>query len=192
MFCNVPTPIVPTINKVCAVSPPPIILVLCSVSPLIIGHSWIFNLAQLVSSSVALPAELVKWNNKGISIFFQYGNRSTGWLFYNTQPIDFIEASQEVYFERKMMESYLCNLQHCFMSQEGQAESYNDLWWNSHKVQIIQQFLRQNPSVGKHFDKVISAEDDLPLLTDSSANDRGCSSGMQNMHRKSVSKVCLR
>ena len=160
----------------------------------ILNHliSLVVSLVQLVSSSVALPAELVKRNDKGILIFFQYGNRFTGWLFYNTQPIDFIEASQEVYFERKMMESYLCNLQHCFMSQEGQAESYNDLWWNSHKVQIIQQFLRQNPSVGKHFDKVISAEDDLPLLTDSSASDRGCSSGMQNMHRKSVSKVCLR
>ena len=78
------------------------------------------------------------------------------------------------------------------MSQEGQAESYNDLWWNTHKVQIIKEFLCQNPSVGKHFDKVISEEEDLPLLADSSANDRGCLSWMQNMHRKSVSKVCLR
>ena len=59
MFCDLPTPIVPTINKVCAVSPHPILLILCIVTPLILGPSCIINLAQLVSSSVALPAELI-------------------------------------------------------------------------------------------------------------------------------------
>ena len=89
-----------------------------------------------------------------------------------------------------MIESYLCNLQHCFMSQEGQAESYNDLWWNSQKVKLIQQFLSQNPAVGRHFDKRISEDDDKDLFGDA-AVDRGYLSGMQEMNCKSVSKVCL-
>ena len=41
------------------------------------------------------------------------------------------------------------------MSFEGQADSYNDLWWNTHKVNIIQTFISMNPAVGKHFDREI-------------------------------------
>ena len=123
----------------------------------------------------------------------QYGNRSTGWLFYTNQPIDFIEASHEVYFERKLMESYLCNLQHCFMSMEGQAESYNDLWWATRKVDIIQRFLNENPAVGKHFDREMAENHDefeCPLGevwgTD---RDQGSFLGMQDLHCKSLSQV---
>ena len=79
------------------------------------------------------------------------------------------------------------------MSQEGQAESYNDLWWNTNKVKIIQQFLSQNPAVGRHFDKVLLEENDDEDEGDDRQGhghrDRGALSGMQNMHRKSVSKV---
>ena len=73
------------------------------------------------------------------------------------------------------------------MSYEGQAEAYNDLWWNTHKVKIIQQFLSQNPAVGRHFDKVILEEihDDNDDDDDGSddrqghaCSDRGALSGM--------------
>ena len=96
------------------------------------------------------------------------------------------------------MESYLCNLQHCWMSMEGQSESYNDLWWNSHKVEMIRLFLDKNPSVGKHFDKKIAAEnlDEINLPFNDNYNEkeskesgRGIFSGMQELHRKSLSQV---
>ena len=38
---------------------------------------------------------------------------------------------------------------------EGQAESYNDLWWDSNKVETFRLFLDKNPSVGRHFDRKI-------------------------------------
>ena len=121
----------------------------------------------------------------------QYGNRSTGWLFYKNQPFYFVEASHEVYFEQKLIESYLCNLQHCFMSFEGQAESYNDLWWNTHKVNIIQKFISMNPAVGKHFDReIVNREEEDDDGVDEVK--RGTFSGMQSMHCKSVSKVAMK
>ena len=107
--------------------------------------------------------------------------------------MDFIKASNEVYLERKFMESYICSLQHGWMSMEGQAESYNDLWWNSHKVEIIRRFLDENPSIGRHFDKRIASKDDDEVEFDEDGEgkpkSRGESSGMQELHRKSLSQV---
>ena len=89
MLCGVPTPCVTLVNKVCAVSPLPVYFFSSSVSWLhlamywilskveylssfslqdevtdwlfcvLLGPSWIINLAQLVSLSVVLPAEPV-------------------------------------------------------------------------------------------------------------------------------------
>ena len=76
---------------------------------------------------------------------------------------------------------------------EGQAESYNDLWWNSHNVEIIQRFLDKNPSIGRHFDKRIAIKDYNEVEFDEDGegkpNSRGASSGMQELHRKSLSQV---
>ena len=52
MLCDVPTTIVPPINKVCAVMSPQLIL----------GPSLLINLAQLAPPSVALLAELVLYS----------------------------------------------------------------------------------------------------------------------------------
>ena len=91
------------------------------------------------------------------------------------------------------MESYICSLQHGPISMEGQAESYNDLWWASHKVDIIHRFLDQNPSIGRQFDKRISSNDDDEVEIDEDGegkpNSRGEYSGMQELHRKSLSQV---
>jgi hypothetical protein len=98
------------------------------------------------------------------------------------------------------MESYLCNLQHSWMSMEGQAESYNDLWWDSHKVEMIRRFLDRNPAIGKHFDKKILTVDideiELPLddnlnENEGKASGKGIFSGMQELHRKSLSQVWI-
>ena len=79
------------------------------------------------------------------------------------------------------------------MSLEGQAESYNDLWWDSKKVEIIRRFLDKNQSVGKHFDKKIVDIDvdeiQLPFDDDWEGKEsgKGVSTGMHELHRKNLS-----
>ena len=76
-------------QSMCSV-PPPIILVLCSVPPMILDPSWMINLAQLVSSSVALPAELVfKFVRKNTffnKIHVVYNTQQLFYLYYPFTP----------------------------------------------------------------------------------------------------------
>ena len=78
---------------------------------------------------------------------------------------------------------------------EGQAESYNDLWWDSEKVKLIKQFLDQNQSVGQHFDRKINNIDvdeiNLPFDDDweGKGSGKGVFTGMHELHRKSLSQV---
>ena len=64
MLCGVPTPIVPLINKVCAVSPPPSIRFFCAVSPPMqffpsLSLSWILSkIENLASSSLQDKVQL--------------------------------------------------------------------------------------------------------------------------------------
>ena len=68
--------------------------------------------------------------NKWISDFlFKYGNTSIGFQFYETK-VPYVEASQEVFLEDRLVHQYSCNLGHAFMSAEGQAESYNEVQVN--------------------------------------------------------------
>ena len=83
------------------------------------------------------------------------------------------------------------------MSLEGQAESYNDLWWDSKKVEIIRRFLDKNQSVGKHFDKKIVDIDvdeiQLPFDDDWEGKEsgKGVFTGMHELHRKNLSQVII-
>ena len=123
---------------------------------------------------------------------FQYGNRVTGWLFYKNHPIKFIKASNEVYLERKFLQAYLCSLHHSWTSMEGLSESYNDLWWDSNKVETFRRFLDKNPSVGRHFDRKIVDIDideiDLPFDKDWEGKESGKSvfSGMHEQIKRYV------
>ena len=55
----------------------------------------------------------------------KYGNMTTGWLFYKKYEPYFIKASNEVFLDKTLVESYSNNLCHAWMSIEGQSESYN-------------------------------------------------------------------
>ena len=130
--------------------------------------------------------------------FFRFGNYKTGWLFYE-KDINFVKASNEVYFEKMLVEGGMARFMHGFMSMESQAEAYNETFRNSDKVKQFKLFLAQNPKVGKHFDikiKAKPADDEFfaPMSEDyneKDAEDKGLSifSGMYEMHRKSVSSA---
>ena len=83
----------------------------------------------------------------------QYGNLKTGWLFYKQNQPPFVKASNEVYFDKTLVRSYVNNLCHAWMSMEGQAEAFNQTWLNSNEVFLVKLFLAKNSTVGKHFDQ---------------------------------------
>ena len=68
-----------------------------------------------------------------------------------------IRASNEVYFQKTLVKSYVNNLCHAWMSMEGQAEAYNQTWLSSVEVQLVKLFLAKNPSIGNHFHQKISS-----------------------------------
>ena len=127
----------------------------------------------------------------------RYGNLTTGWLFYKKNPPTHIRASNEVYFDRTMIISYLNNLCHAWMSMEGQAEAYNQTWLSSEEVSMMKLFLAKNPNVGKHFNQKIkntNQEEDLEFPENENSNegeqeDIPVFTGMAEMHRKSLSQV---
>ena len=45
------------------------------------------------------------------------------------------------------------------MSQEAQAEDYNETWRESVQVQLVKKFLNENPHVGAQFNKKIKPEE---------------------------------
>ena len=129
----------------------------------------------------------------------QYGNLKTGWFFYKNKQPTFVKASNEVYFNKSLVKSYVNNLCHAWMSMEGQAEAYNQTWLNSDEVLLVKLFLAKNPKVGKHFDQKLKStnlEEDLDFeenehCNESDGNKEGKQifSGMAEMHRKSLSQV---
>ena len=131
----------------------------------------------------------------------RYGNLQTGWLFYKKKEPEYIKASNEVFFKKHLLVSYMNNLCHAWMSMEGQAESYNQTWLNSVEVKMVNLFLAKNPKLGKHFNqkiKIVNQEEDLDLPLNANSNEvdsvragQPIFSGMAEMHRKSLSQVIL-
>ena len=91
-------------------------------------------------------------------MYFQFGNLLTGWLFYKKHNIDFVRASNEVYFQRRMVKTYLSNFHHCWMSMEGMSEAYNETWRESEAVEIFKDFLNKNKNVGNHFNRNLKSD----------------------------------
>merc|ERR1712204_89706 len=61
-----------------------------------------------------------------------------------------------------MGKSYLSELQHCWTSAEGKAESYNETYRNSEKTEYFDNFLFFHPTVGGHFrTRANNTKDDL-------------------------------
>ena len=128
----------------------------------------------------------------------KFGNRRTGWLFYDQSP-DYVRASNEVYLEKRLVESSLANFLHGFMSVESQAEAFNETFRESEKVAQFKRFLEKNPKVGKHFEKRINAQcsdDEMSVPMNENYNEKevvdtgDCVfSGMFELHRKSLSQA---
>ena len=87
----------------------------------------------------------------------KYGNMTTGWLFYKKYEPYFIKASNEVFLDKTLVESYSNNLCHAWMSMEGQSESYNQTWLGSEGVKYLNKFLSLNPEIGRHFNRTMSS-----------------------------------
>ena len=50
-------------------------------------------------------------------IYFQFGNLVTGWAFYKRHNVDFVRGSNEVYYDRLMVKTYLANFHHAWMRE---------------------------------------------------------------------------
>ena len=74
------------------------------------------------------------------------------------------------------------------------AEAYNETHRGSLKVELFQQFLRENSKIGRHFQRKPNNEDvlddDVDVLTEEkTSNDNQAQTTMYELHRKNVSKV---
>merc|ERR1719186_529849 len=72
---------------------------------------------------------------------------------YYKDEAKFIKASNVVYMERQLVENFLSNYHHGWMSEESQAEAYNETWRSSTQVELVKKFLAENPQVGTQFNK---------------------------------------
>ena len=81
----------------------------------------------------------------------RYGNGKSGWKFYPTELQHYTKASSEVYISSRLIDSYMADLHHGFMSIECKAEAYNEMFRNSYQVKTVKSFLALNPKVGGHF-----------------------------------------
>ena len=59
------------------------------------------------------------------------------------------------------MEYFVSTYHHGWISEESQAESYNEAWRNSKKVELVKRFLNENPLVGQQFKKKNEGEEDI-------------------------------
>ena len=90
--------------------------------------------------------------------------------------------------------SLLSLLHHGWLSQEGMAEAYNETHRGSLKVELFQQFLRENSKIGRHFQRKPNNEDildddvDVPTEEETS-NDNQAQTTMYELHRKNVFKA---
>ena len=96
-----------------------------------------------------------------------YGNSDMGFKAYPEKfKVTAFRASDMEYYSKKFLEGYLAQLQHSFVSAEGQCEAYNDLHRNSEEAkemrEFFDKFLQFNPHVGHHFQsKVEIAESEM-------------------------------
>ena len=129
-------------------------------------------------------------------MFLQFGNLKTGWMFHKKKS-DLIKASNVVFFERRLIEYFLSNYHQGWMSQEAQAEAFNETWRDTLEVQLVKKFLDQNPSVGAQFNKKTRPEDtdfvfnhlDEENLELETSPERKSPCVMYEMHRKSVGQA---
>ena len=124
----------------------------------------------------------------------------TGWMYYKDEA-KFIKASNVVYMERQLVENFLSNYHHGWMSEESQAEAYNETWRSSTQVELVNKFLAENPHVGTQFNKkmkeAVSEEemcerlDDEDLESESAKDEEGKKSvcGMFEIHRKNLAQA---
>ena len=93
----------------------------------------------------------------------QYGNPDIGYKKYKEEfNVKVIRSSSETYLSERLLKSYLSELQHCWTSAEGKAESYNETYRNSEKTEYFDNFLFFHPTVGGHFrTRANNTKDDL-------------------------------
>ena len=95
------------------------------------------------------------------------------------------EASSEVYFDSLLVKSHMAELQHGWMSAIAKAESYNETFLGTDKVESFKLFLKYNPQVGIHFRKKSKGDENEPE-EDEEINK------MFETKRKSLSAVLVR
>ena len=115
----------------------------------------------------------------------KYGNPVTGYKFYaENLGVSVEEGSSEVYFDSLLVKSHMAELQHGWMSAIAKAESYNETFLETAKVESFKLFLKYNPQVGVHFKKKSKGAENE--LEDEDLNK------MFEMKRKSLSTVLVR
>ena len=62
-------------------------------------------------------------------------------MFYK-QEIEYVKASNEVYIEKQLIESFMSNFMHGFMSMESTAEAYNEAFRNTISVHLFKEELK--------------------------------------------------
>ena len=83
----------------------------------------------------------------------QFGNPDIGFKKYPPKfKVNVYRSSSEEYCTGRFLNSYMSDLQHCFSTAEGKAESYNETFRNTEKTEFFSDFLLFNPEVGGHFE----------------------------------------
>ena len=122
----------------------------------------------------------------------------TGWVHYKKHDMEYVKCSNEVYFTKELVESYVSLLHHGWLSQEGMSEACNESHRNSKKMAIFKHFLNKNPNVGNHFNKKVggnnpeSVDDEIEIPANDNYNEGQISKSMFEMHRKNLSQALYR
>ena len=102
--------------------------------------------------------------------------------------------------ERHLVEYFLSNYHHGWMSQETQAEAYNETWRDSKRVELVKEFIEKNPSAGAQFCKKAKPgdpedlcfqliDDDIAPQVKSKPKDKKTFCGMFEIHRKNLGQA---
>ena len=125
------------------------------------------------------------------------GNPVDGYQSYpSIHDIKVVRGSTESYYKNRFVDGYSAELNHCWTSFEGKAESYNETFRDTDKVKYFKDFLETNPEVGGHFRKHFS-EDENEDFFDENNEDVGFlekqktteSSRMWELKRKNLSQA---
>ena len=120
----------------------------------------------------------------------QYGNKFYGFKKYSEDlNVEVVRGSQEVFCSKLFVESYLSDLQHCFVSSEGKTESYNELFRKTDKVAYIKKFLNFHPEVGGHFKKRHEVDEEILEVNENLFGGEIEISDMFRLNRKSLSQA---